>query len=495
MNAEPTSHNPTYHVAFDCGNSSFRIMLGTYCDGRFAVEVIDQIPNNLLVENGYLYWDIQAIFTGLKLGLKKAYTRCGRIDTVGVTTWGIDFGLLDSQGTLVANPLCYRNTLGVESLQNLSIEEQAFNWTHSGIQNHPMNSLYQLLGIRAHLSQNLSKAVRMLFIPDLLIYLFTGEMATERSIASTSQLYDVMSDTYSDAILDYFSVQKALLPKLVGHGECVGYLSESLQQELGLPACPFICTPSHDTASAVTAMPTLEKNQLFISSGTWSLIGAELDKPILSKESERFHFANEAGVLSTTTFLKNSTGLYLLQEMKKYLHSIGKPLSWDEISQKARERGLDIPVFDPNHAEIFSTRDMYGTLCNLVGSSDYQTILASCYLSLVLCYQKTIEEISLVTGKHYTRVHVIGGGCRDAYLNQLTADMTRLEVCTGPVEAASIGNLSVQRRFMNNQVSLQDLRQTVMDSTGDEREVFVPLAIDEILRSKKIQEYRATVGV
>jgi sugar (pentulose or hexulose) kinase len=491
MNAEPTSHNVTYHVAFDCGNSSFRIMLGTYMDGKFIVEVIDQIPNNLLIENGYLYWDIQTIFSGLKLGLKKAYSRCGRIDSVGVTTWGIDFGLLDSKGSLVANPLCYRNTLGVESLQNLSADEQRFNWTHSGIQNHPMNSLYQLLGIRAHLPEHFGKAARLLFIPDLIIYLFTGEMATERSIASTSQIYDVLNGSYSDEILDYFSLDKALLPKIVGHGDCVGFLSEHLQRELEMPACPFICTPSHDTASAVAAMPTLEKNQLFISSGTWSLIGAELDAPILSGEAERFHFANEAGVFSTTTFLKNSTGLYLLQEMKKYLQSVGNPLSWDEISKTARERGLDIPVFDPNHPDIFSTRNMYETLCGLVGERDYRTIIASCYLSLVLCYQKTIEEISLVTERDYARIHVIGGGCRDTYLNQLTADITRMEVCTGPVEAASIGNLSVQRRFLQGQVSLQELRQAVIDSTGGEREIFVPAMVDGPLIYKKIQEYRA----
>jgi rhamnulokinase len=489
MNVEPTYKEPTYHVAFDCGNSSFRIMLGTYSEGIFQVEAIDQIPNNLIESDGYLYWDIQAIFTGLKTGLKKAFDRCGRIDTVGVTTWGIDFGLVDSQGLLIADPLCYRNTLGVETLQALTIEELRFNWEHSGIQNHPMNSLYQLLGIRKYIPYNLSQAERLLFIPDLLIYMFTGEMASERSIASTSQMYDVNQDAYSDGILDYFSFHRSLLPTIAEHGECVGYLRTELQLELGMTACPFICTPSHDTASAVAAMPTLESSQLFISSGTWSLIGVELEAPIISPKVERFRFANEAGVFKTITFLKNSTGLYLLQEMKRHLKAVGTPLSWDEISVIARERGLAVPVFDPNHPDIFTTRDMYSTLSQLIGDTDYRTILASCYVSLVLCYQKTLEEISQVTGKVYSRIFVIGGGCRDSYLNQLTADITRREVHTGPVEAASIGNLSVQRRFLIKDLTLRDLRQVVIDSTEAERECFIPNSIDAGLLNRKIMEY------
>jgi len=468
----PSNEDTSYHVAFDCGNSSFRIMLGTFAEQRFTVEILDQVPNTMLDVDGYLYWDIGAIFNGLKNGLKKAYTKTGRIDTVGVTTWGIDFGLLDGAGKLVANPLCYRNTLGVECLAELSAEELTFNWENSGIQNHPMNSLYQLLGIRKHLGAYLANAERMAFIPDLIIYLFTGTIASERSIASTSQMYNVMTDTYSSELLQHYGMDESFLPPVVRHGTVVGWLSEELQAELGVKRCPFICTPSHDTASAVTAVPTLEKNPLFISSGTWSLIGVELDEPVVSSTVEKYKFANEAGVFSTTTFLKNSTGLYLLQEVKKHLEAKGTELSWARIAEIAKEQGVDVPLFNPNHQEIFSTRDVYGTLSSMLGTDDYRTILASCYLSLGLYYNRVINDIVKVTGMKFETVHVIGGGCRDRYLNQLTADLTGLRVHTGPVEAASIGNLSVQRCFMKEDLTLEEMRKIVIDSTQEEQETY-----------------------
>jgi len=466
-------------------------MLGTYDGERFAVEAIDQVPNNLIQTDGYLYWDIRSIFAGLKKGLKKAYEKTGRIDTIGVTTWGIDFGLLNSEGRLVADPLCYRNTLGVERLAELNEDELKFNWENSGIQNHPMNSLYQLLGIRKHLPDYLVPAERMLFIPDLIIYLFTNSIFSERSIASTSQLFNVMTDSYSENILRRYDIDPAFVPPLSHHGTAVGWLREELQQELGLTHIPFICTPSHDTASAVTAVPTTDDMPLFISSGTWSLIGVELEKPIVSPVVESYRFANEAGVFATTTFLKNSTGLYLLQEMKKYIESQGTPISWDRISEIAKERGLDVPVFNPNDAEIFSTRDMYGTLSKMSGTADINTILASCYVSLALCYRQVIEDISTITGKSFERVFVIGGGCRDRYLNQLTADLTGLIVQTGPVEAASIGNLSVQRCYLEKTLTLKDLRRIIIDSTRDERETFYAGKVDKDLLRRKAQEFSA----
>ncbi len=491
MNEQKSRDTTTYHVAFDCGNSSFRIMLGTFSGGRFTVEVIDQIPNNLLTVDGYLYWDIQSIFSGLKSGLKKAYEKTGRIDTVGVTTWGIDFGLIDDEGKLVANPLCYRNTLGVERLAELSPEELKFNWNNSGIQNHPMNSLYQLLGIRKHLPEYLGKAKRLLFIPDLIIYLFTDSIASERSIASTSQMYNVQYDSYSEPLLQHYNLEKSFLPRIAPHGTVVGWLRKDIQDELQIGKCPFICTPSHDTASAVTAIPSLEKTPLFISSGTWSLIGVELDTPILNGTVEKYKFANEAGVFGTTTFLKNSTGLYLLQEIKKYLGTHGTPLTWDRISEIASKKGLDVPVFNPNHSEIFSTRNMYDTLSKMIGTDDYHIILASCYVSLALCYRQVIEGIREITGLSFDTVFVIGGGCRDRYLNQLTADLTGLCVKTGPAEAASIGNLSVQRYFLDNTLNLKDMRKIVMETTFEEQVLFYSRPIDSNLLQKKILEYNA----
>ncbi len=485
----PKRTEKSYHVAFDCGNSSFRTVLGIYDGESLKVEVIDQIPNDPVEVGGYLHWDIIRIFSGLKAGLQKAHARTGRIDTVGVTTWGIDFALLDEHDELVADPLCYRNTLGVEVLDGLDEQQRLFNWEHSGIQNHPMNSLYQLLGIRDKLPARYRAARSLLFIPDLLIFLFTGVKATERSIASTSQLYNVMKDSYSDEILERYDISPGLLSPIVEHGKCVGVLTESLAQELGVNPCPFICTPSHDTASAVTAMPSTEADQLFISSGTWSLVGAELTYPIISPSAADCRFANEAGVHDTTTLLKNSTGLYLLQEMKKYLKSSGLHMSWDEISDAAKSKGMDVPLIDPNHPEIFSTRDMFATLSRLTGSDDYEILLASCYVSLALCYQKTIEDLQQVTLKEFSEIYIIGGGCRDAYVNQLTADITGRRVHTGPVEAASIGNLALQLTYLDPSLSLTDIREVVIRSTGQERDLYLPNRIDQDLLKRKLSEF------
>ena len=474
MNAN-TKSKTTYHVAFDCGNSSFRIILGSYENNRFSVEVIDQIPHQPTLVGDYLYWDIERMFTKLKAGLKKAYEKHNRIDSVGVTTWGIDFALLDTHGSLIAPPLCYRNPLGEEALATLNESELKFTWAQSGIQNHPMNSLYQILGIKKHLSEYLLKATNLLYIPDLIVYLFTGKRTTERSIASTSQLYCVPKDEYSQEILQYFGIPESWLSEVYPHGTCLGWLSEEIQKELGIGSCPFICTPSHDTASAVTALPTEDEEPLFISSGTWSLIGAEIHEPILSNLAHDYQFANEAGFKDTITFLKNSTGLYILQEMKKHLEGSGYHYSWNDISHIAQTRGIkDVPIFDPNHPEIFSTRDMLGTLSKLLDTDDIPTILSSCYLSLATCYNKTIQQILETTNKNYTKVYIVGGGCRDRYLNQLTSDVTALEVYTGPSEAASLGNLVSQLLYFDPSLTITDLRKIVINSTEDERECYTP---------------------
>ena len=467
-----------------------RIVLGIYDTHSFTVEIIDQISNDPVDHDGYLHWDIQRIFEGLKQGLQKAYRRYGKIDTVGVTTWGIDFGMLDEQGELIADPLCYRNTLGSSVLTALSPQQLLLNWEHNGIQNHPMNSLYQLLGIREKLPERFEKTHDVLFIPDLLIYLFTGEKKTERSIVSTSQMYTAIEDGYSDKIFEEYDIPQSWMPPIEKHGKCIGWLKSELAEELNIAPCPFICTPSHDTASAVTAMPTDKHDQLFISSGTWSLIGAELTYPIISPSVENYRFANEAGVLGTTTLLKNSTGLYLLQEMKKYCEEEGHHMSWDEISQIAESSGMNVPVFDPNHSEIFSTRNMYQTLSRLTKTPDWKVLLASCYLSLTLCYQKAINELQQVTVKKFDEIFIIGGGTRDEYLNQLTADITGLPVHVGPIEAASIGNLASQLLYMYPEMNLDSIRQAVINSTNDERRSYAPQEKDNELIRLKIDEYK-----
>jgi len=253
-------------VAFDCGNSSFRTVLGQFDGTRTTTEVINQISHNSINVNGLYYWDILHVFDGLKQGLKEAVNRAGKIDSIGICTWGIDFGFLDRNGYLLANPLCYRNSIGEEELSGLSDTEKRWVFEQTGIQNNRINSLYQLTGIKRIMPDLFGIAQHLLMIPDLLAYFFTGEKFTEFSIASTTQLLDVRSKSYSQAVIDRFGLSRSMLKPLKKHGEVIGMLKDSIAEELHIPACPVVCVPSHDTASAVTAVPTQDKDFLFISS-------------------------------------------------------------------------------------------------------------------------------------------------------------------------------------------------------------------------------------
>lgn len=457
-------NNKTYHVAFDCGNSSFRVLLGSFEGKSLEVEVIEQIPNDPIRIDDYLYWDILRIFDGLKKGLKKAYDKVGKIDTVGITTWGIDFGILSKKNILLSNPLCYRNTLGVDSFNSHSDSQKIKNWEDTGIQNHPMNSLYQIEGIMKNIPEVWDNAKSILFIPDLLNYLFTGNKFSERAIASTSQLFDIRKNDYSDSILEKYNLSSSLLPKIKEHGELIGNLRKEICSEMNIQEqIPFICTPSHDTASAVVAVPG-PKNQLFLSSGTWSLIGVELDAPIISDESYNAGFTNEAGVFDTITYLKNATGLYLLQQIKKDLSKKSYNLSWEEMMNLAKDNEESAVVYDTNSEALFNTDNVVEVISNFIDSSKPEVILSSTYKSLAECYRINVEKIKSTTGNDFSTLYVIGGGSRDKYLNQLTANALRMNVVAGPVEAASIGNLCIQKCYTEQEWSLEEIRSVVKNS-------------------------------
>ena len=457
-------NNKTYHVAFDCGNSSFRVLLGTFENDNLAVDVIEQVSNDPIRINGYLYWDILRIFDGLKKGLKKAYDKTGCIDTVGITTWGIDFGIFSKNDILLSNPLCYRNTFGVDSYNSHSEEQKDDNWKDTGIQNHPMNSLYQMEGIRKKMPEVWENADTVLFIPDMLNYLFTGSKYTERSIASTSQLFDVRENNYSKSVLERYDLSSSLFPEIMRHGDAVGMLKKEICKELNINnQIPFICTPSHDTASAVVAVPG-SGNQFFLSSGTWSLIGVELDTPVINDDSYRAGFTNEAGVFNTITYLKNATGLYLLQQIKKDLAKKSCVLSWEELMRMAMDNKDKAVIYDTNCDVLFSTDNVVGAISEFTGSSAPEVILSSTYKSLAECYRINIEKIKEVTGKDMTVLHVIGGGSRDNYLNQLTANALGMKVIAGPIEAASIGNICIQKCYTDKGWNLDKIRSVVRES-------------------------------
>jgi len=484
----PSSSKKINCVAFDCGNSSFRTVLGQFDGTRTTMEVISQVCHNAIEMNGLYYWDILHVFDGLKQGLKEAANRVGNIDSIGICTWGVDFGFLDKNGFLLANPLCYRNSIGEEELSGLSDTEKRWIFEQTGIQNNRINSLYQLTGIKRIMPDLFGIARHFLMIPDLLGYFFTGEKFTEVSIASTTQLLDVRSNKYSEDVIYRFGLSPNMLKPLKKHGEVFGMLKESITQELHIPSCPVICVPSHDTACAVTAVPTQDKDFLFISSGTWSLIGTELDEPIINQKVFDRNFANEGGVLNTITLLKNSAGMHILQGIKRDLELDGKKYSWDEIVALARAYRGVLSLFDPNSSELFNPKNMVSAICNLMKDCEgsIEQIVASTYASLAFTYRRAIEQTQEITGKDYRCIYIVGGGSQNTYLNQLTADLIGKKVISGPKEATSLGNIGVQLMTHVDNFGLGDIREMVRNS--EEISTFLPNALRDVLLIEKQYE-------
>jgi sugar (pentulose or hexulose) kinase len=453
-------------VAFDCGNSSLRTVVGTFDGTRVVTKVVSQVPNDTTNINGYFYWDMLYIFESLKNGLREAYAQFGKIDSIGICTWGVDFGLLDKQGTLLSNPLSYRNTIGEEELSKLDDAERRWMFEKTGIQNNRINSLYQLTGIKRCMPETFKAAESMLMIPDLLGFLFTGEMVTEFAIASSTQMLDVKTRKFVPEVLEKFGIPEKLVKPLREHGEVIGQLRQSIADELGMEVCPVICVPSHDTACAVTAVPTREKDFVFISSGTWSLIGTETSSPIINTNVYERDFANEGGVFNTITLLKNSTGMHILQCIKKELELGGKPFTWNDIVRMAADYQGKVPTFDPNSSLIFNPVSMMTEIRNLIGAKEIEPgqIIASAYASLAFSYRYAIEQIQEITGINYRSIYIVGGGSQNAYLNQLTADFTGKVVVSGPKEATSLGNIGVQLAAHLKDFDLSRIRTMVSNS-------------------------------
>lgn len=453
-------------VAFDCGNSSFRTVLGQFDGIRTTVEIISQVSHNTIEVNGLYYWDILHVFDGLKQGLKEAFNHVGYIDSIGICTWGVDFGFLDRNGFLLSNPLCYRNSIGEEEVSGLLDAEKRWMFEKTGIQNNRINSLYQITGIKRIMPDLYGISQHLLMISDLLGYFFTGEKYTEFSIASTTQLLDVRNKNYSKDVIDRFGLSQSMLMPLRKHGEVIGMLKNSISEELRIPTCPVVCVPSHDTACAVTAVPTQEEDFLFISSGTWSLIGTELQQPLINKHVFDCDFANEGGVFNTITLLKNSAGMHILQGIKRDLELEDKKYSWDEIVALAEAYRGVLSLFDPNSFELFNPKNMISAIRNLMKHSDgsIEQVIASTYASLSFTYRHTIEQIQEVTGKEYSSIYIVGGGSQNAYLNQLTADLTGKNIFAGPKEATSLGNIGVQLVAHIDGFCLSDIREMVKNS-------------------------------
>ena len=442
-------------AAVDLGASGGRVMMGTVGRGQqLELQELHRFPNVPVRVLGTLHWDVLALFQGVLDGLGAAARAGAGLASLGIDTWGVDYGLLDADGTLLGNPVHYRDTR-TEGMagQVLARVPAAELYAITGIQQLPLNTIFQLAAAAG--TPQLAAARTLLMIPDLLAYWLTGQAGAEVTNASTTQLYDVRAQAWATSLMTRVGIPPGIFPPLRRPGDTIGELLPRITTETGLATpVPVLAVGSHDTASAVAAVPAQGPGFAYISCGTWSLVGMELPGPVLSEASFKANFTNEAGIDGTIRYLRNVMGLWLLQESMRTWSARGTPADLDTLLAAAAEAPALRAVIDPDDPHFLTPGDMPGRIahaCRRTGQdppADPGATVRCILDSLALAYRRTIAEVQELSGRHVDTVHIVGGGARNALLCQLTADACGLPVVAGPVEAAALGNVLVQARAL-----------------------------------------------
>ena len=432
-----------YYLAVDIGASSGRHIVGWMEDGRLCTEEVYRFPNGVQRQDGHLVWDIEGIFAHVKEGLKAAFARYPRIESVSIDTWAVDYVLLDAQDQPVYPVYAYRDGRTQDAVGAVhGIVPFAQLYARTGIQFQPLNTIYQLYADK--LAGRLDGAEDFLMVPEYLLWRLCGVKAREYSNATSTGLVNARTGQYDPAILQALGLPQRLFPSLTGPGAVLGELLPDVAAEAG-GQCRVVLCATHDTASAVEGIPMAEGEGLFLSSGTWSLLGAKLPQPLTSEESCRANFTNEGGV-GYIRYLKNIMGLWIVQCIQKQLG-----ISFGEMVDLARTSGCD-RVFDVNDPRFTAPADMKAEIAAALsetgpapaGDAD---LIRSVYRSLAESYGKAVREMEAVTGRSWDILYIAGGGAKNALLNDLTARATGKRVIALPIEATAIGNLKVQMKI------------------------------------------------
>ncbi len=446
----------TYYLAVDIGASSGRHILSHIENDRLVLEEIYRFDNNLVESENGLVWDTERLFNEVLCGIKKC-KKIGKIPkSIAIDTWGVDYVLLDENKKEIKPCFCYRDsrTNGViDEVESIISPSRLYSKT--GIQKQNFNTIYQLYADKK--SGRLEKAAYFLMMPDYLSFKLTGEVKNEYTNATTTGLVNANAKTWDIDIIYALGLTGVSFLPLSLPSSHVGFLSEEIQKAVGFN-CAVLFAPSHDTASAVCACP-MKDDDLYISSGTWSLIGTEITEPILSEDARLHNFTNEGGIDYRFRFLKNYMGMWLFQNIRRNLN---KEKTYDEMMQLAMSCG-DYKYFDVNDNTLVAPKNMIEAIGKLIGSDDLGLILNSAYHSLAKSYSEAVTEIEAVTGKRFNAIHIVGGGCRDKYLNALTRDYTGKSVTAGPVEATATGNIISQIMF-DKKIPLATTREIVKNS-------------------------------
>lgn len=464
--------NKKYYFAVDLGATSGRTILGTLADGKLEQEELTRFPNNLIETGGHFYWDIYALYLEMIKGLQIVGKRGIALSSIGIDTWGVDFVFIGDDDAILRNPMAYRDphTFGAmeEYLSHVVPQREVYDIT--GIQFMNFNSLFQLYAMGKANNSAMQHCKKVLFMPDALSWMLTGEAVCEYTIASTSQMLDPRTGDLSEKLIESVGMKRSQFGRMVQPGTRIGVLTEEVQKMTGLGAVPVIAVAGHDTGSAVAAVPAKDKHFAYLSSGTWSLMGIETQDAIISDRSYELNFTNEGGIEGTTRFLKNICGMWLYERCRKEWPEEVRQLSHPELQGSAMQVEAFRSIINPDDKAFANPPSMIEAIqqyCRETKQAVPETPAEICrciFDSLALRYRQVFGWLKEFADFNLTVLHVIGGGSLNKYLTQFTADACGVEVLAGPQECTAIGNMMLQAKASGDVSDIWAMRQIIANS-------------------------------
>ena len=467
---------PTHYLACDLGADSGRVILGTLDNGKISLEELHRFPTGATKVAGALHWEFDRLLNELKTGLKKAAAKNLPIASISTDSWGVDYVLYDERGLPILPVWCYRDS---RTAQGVELVKDKVEWptiySITGIQFMSLNTIYQIVTEPA---ARLAQAKHILLIGDAFNYFCSGVARNEVSNASTTQLYNPTYKRWSKRLFAALGLREGLFAPLCASGTKLGPMKKNLAAEVGLPPIEVVASCSHDTGAAVAAVPASGENWAYLSSGTWSLMGVEKPQPVINDQSRNLGFTNEIGYGDTVRLLKNIIGLWLIQESRRHWNKSGKKLEFAELEKLAIAAPPFVSLINPDDPRFLSPDDMpkkIADFCRETGQpvpADVGACVRCIYESLALFYRNTLRKLERLTGQKIERLHIVGGGSKDATLNQFTANSLKLPVVAGPTECAALGNILVQAITLGHLDSHEAAREVVRNSF--ELKTFIP---------------------
>lgn len=464
--------NKKYYFAVDLGATSGRTILGTLADGKLEQEELTRFPNNLIETGGHFYWDIYALYLEMIKGLQVVGNRGLDITSIGIDTWGVDFVFIGEDDAILRNPMAYRDphTFAAidDYLENVLDRKTVYDIT--GIQFMNFNSLFQLHAMRQANNVALQHCKKVLFVPDALSWMLTGEAVCEYTIASTSQMLDPRTGDLSEKLIESVGMKRSQFGRMVQPGTQIGVLTEEVQKMTGLGAVPVIAVAGHDTGSAVAAVPARDEQFAYLSSGTWSLMGIETKKAIINERSYELNFTNEGGIEGTTRFLKNICGMWLYERCRKEWPEEVRKLSHPELQGPAMKVEAFRSIINPDDKAFANPPSMIEAIqqyCRETGQTVPETPAEICrciFDSLALRYRQVFLWLKEFATFDLNVLHIIGGGSLNKFLNQFTADALGVEVLAGPQECTAIGNIMLQAKASGDVADIWAMRAIIANS-------------------------------